>query len=85
MSSDGVDASDLHVPSVDCATYDVESLWLTQDGALIGCSILARSPNESLSEAGVEGVIDSVKSGGQADVLEVLGECVAVGEEGGET
>jgi hypothetical protein len=85
VPSDGVNTSDLDVPSVDCSADDVESLRLAQDGALIGRSILARPPNESVSEAGVEGVIDSMKSGGQADVLEVLGECVAVGEEGGET
>ena len=84
MPSDGVNASDLYVPGVECSADNIESLRMTQDGALIGGPILACPTNETIPEAGVKGVVDAVKSGGQAEVVEVLSERVAVGEEGGE-
>jgi hypothetical protein len=84
VPSNSVNASDLYVPGVERSTDDIESLRLTQDGALIRGPILACPANEAVPEAGVKGVINAVKSGSQAEVLEVLGERVAVGEEGGE-
>jgi hypothetical protein len=48
VPSNGVNASDLDVPSVDGSPDDVESLRLAQNGSLIRSSILARAANEAL-------------------------------------